>query len=89
MGTEAQASGWIGPSRRRVPRFPMQTVLDVTVLRSGIPDRVPGRSLNVGELIPGVVIPDATLLTSCITSKVTKPPVLTRGVTSMITPVCW
>ena len=49
MGTEAQASGWIGPSRRRVPRFPMQTVLDVTVLRSGIPDRVPGRSLNVCE----------------------------------------
>jgi TonB family protein len=27
----------------------MQTVLDVTVLRSGIPDRVPGRSLNVCE----------------------------------------
>ena len=49
MGTEAQASGWIGPSRRRVPRFPMQTVLDVTVLRSGIPDTVPGRSLNVCE----------------------------------------
>jgi TonB family protein len=32
-----------------VPRFPLQTVLDVTVLRSGIPDRVPGRSLNVCE----------------------------------------
>jgi TonB family protein len=27
----------------------MQAVLDVTVLRSGIPDRVPGRSLNVCE----------------------------------------
>lgn len=49
MGTEALASGWVGPSRRRVPRFPLQTVLDVTVLRSGIPDRVPGRSLNVCE----------------------------------------
>ena len=49
MGTEAQASGWIGPSRRRVPRFPMQTVLDVTVLRSGIPDTVPGRAVNVCE----------------------------------------
>ena len=49
MGTGAQASGWVGPSRRRVPRFPLQTVLDVTVLRSGIPDRVPGRSLNVCE----------------------------------------
>ena len=47
------------------------------------------RSLKVGELIPGVVMPVATLLTSCITSKVTNPPLFTRGVTSMITPVCW
>ena len=31
------------PSRRRVPRFPMQQPLDVTVLRSGIPDTMPGR----------------------------------------------
>jgi TonB family protein len=32
-----------------VPRFPAQAVLDVTVLRSGIPDTVPGRSVNVCE----------------------------------------
>jgi TonB family protein len=49
MATEAQARGWSGQSRRRVPRFPMQAALDVTVLRSGIPDTVPGRSVNVCE----------------------------------------
>ena len=49
MASEAQAREWNGPSRRRVPRFPMQAVLDVTVLRSGIPDTVPGRAVNVCE----------------------------------------
>ena len=49
MASEAQTRGWNGPSRRRVPRFPMQAVLDVTVLRSGIPDTVPGRAVNVCE----------------------------------------
>jgi TonB family protein len=32
-----------------VPRFQVQAPLDVTVLRSGIPDTVPGRSVNVCE----------------------------------------
>lgn len=41
--------GWAGPSRRRVPRYRMQAPLDVTVLRSGVPDTVPGRSINVCE----------------------------------------
>jgi TonB family protein len=49
MSTEPQTSGWGGPSRRRVPRFPLQATLDVTVLRSGIPDTVPGRAVNVCE----------------------------------------
>jgi TonB family protein len=49
-----------------VPRFLVQAPLDVTVLRSGIPDSVPGRSVNVcergisamlaGELIPGEAV---------------------------------
>lgn len=66
MATDAQIRGWIGPSRRRVPRFQMQAPLDVTVLRSGIPDTVPGRSMNVcergiaamlaGELVPGETV---------------------------------
>jgi len=49
-----------------VPRFEVQAPLDVTVLRSGIPDTVPGRSVNVcergiaamlaGELVPGEAV---------------------------------
>lgn len=66
MAAEAQARGWSGPSRRRVPRFQLQAPLDVTVLRSGIPDTVPGRSVNVcergiaavlaGEFVPGEAV---------------------------------
>jgi len=63
MAAGAQARGWDKPSRRRVPRYGVQAPLDVTMLRSGIPDTVPGRSLNLcerglgavlaGEMIPG------------------------------------
>jgi TonB family protein len=66
MAAGAQAQGWGGASRRRVPRFHLQAPLDVTVLRSGIPDTVPGRSLNLcergigavlaGELVPGEAV---------------------------------
>jgi TonB family protein len=66
MAAGAQARGWRGPSRRRVPRFLVQAPLDVTVLRSGIPDTVPGRSVNLcergisamlaGELVPGEAV---------------------------------
>jgi TonB family protein len=66
MAAGAQTRGWRGPSRRRVPRFLVQAPLDVTVLRSGIPDTVPGRSVNVcergisamlaGELVPGEAV---------------------------------
>ena len=72
MATVAQNRAWSGPSRRRVPRFQMQAPVDVTVLRLGVPDTVPGRSLNVcergiaavlaGELAAGeVVIVDVRL----------------------------
>jgi TonB family protein len=45
-----------------VPRFQVQAPLDVTVLRSGIPDTVPGRSTNVcergiGAVLAGEVVP--------------------------------
>ena len=66
MATGAQVRGWNGPSRRRVPRFRVQAPMDVTVLRSGIPDTVPGRSVNIcergisamlaGELVPGEAV---------------------------------
>jgi TonB family protein len=49
MAGEEQSKEWSGPSRRRVPRFVVQAPLDVTVLRSGIPDTMPGRSVNLGE----------------------------------------
>jgi TonB family protein len=66
MSAGAQVRGWNGPSRRRVPRYQVQAQLDVTVLRSGIPDTLPGRSLNLcergvaavlaGELVPGEAV---------------------------------
>src|SRR5256885_17009538 len=49
MATSATTRTWTGLSRRRVPRFQVQAPLDVTVLRSGVPDTVPGRSVNVCE----------------------------------------
>jgi TonB family protein len=49
MAAGAQTEGWSGPSRRRVPRFLVQAQVDLTVLRSGVPDTVPGRSVNVCE----------------------------------------
>jgi TonB family protein len=49
MATGAQAQGWDQPSRRRGMRYNVQAQLDVTVLRSGIPDTLPGRSVNLGE----------------------------------------
>ncbi len=66
MAVTAQALGWDKPSRRRVPRFPAQVSVDVTVLRSGIPDTLPGRAVNfcergiaavlAGELIAGETV---------------------------------
>ena len=58
--------GWNGPSRRRVPRFPLQAPVDVSVLRSGIPDTLPGRSTNMGErgvsaVIAGELVPGETV----------------------------
>lgn len=58
--------GWNRPSRRRVPRFPLQAPVDVSVLRSGIPDTLPGRSTNMGErgvsaVIAGELVPGETV----------------------------
>ncbi len=63
MAAGTQVGVWNGISRRRVPRFSMAAPLDVVVLRSGIPDTVPGRSVDLcergiaavlaGELAPG------------------------------------
>src|ERR1700722_5485581 len=49
-------------SRRRASRYSVKAPLAVTVLRSGIPDAVPGRSVNVGEgglaaMVAGELVP--------------------------------
>jgi hypothetical protein len=56
MSTAAQLSGQVAeqpPGKnlvpRRNPRFAVAIPVDVTVLRSGVPDSVPGRSLNLSE----------------------------------------
>ena len=49
MAAGAQASGRDQASRRHGVRYRVQAPLDVTVLRSGIPDTLPGRSVNLGE----------------------------------------
>jgi TonB family protein len=41
---------------RRVPRFPLAVPADVTVLRSGIPYSIPGRSVTLGECGLGLVL---------------------------------
>jgi TonB family protein len=42
-------------SSRRVPRFKLTVPLHLSVLRSGIPDKIPGRSLEIGEGGMGVM----------------------------------
>ncbi|MGB8969261.1 MAG: PilZ domain-containing protein, partial [Candidatus Sulfotelmatobacter sp.] len=49
MATGGQAPGREQASRRRWLRYRVQALLDVTVVRSGIPDVLPGRSVNLGE----------------------------------------
>src|SRR5271155_5330332 len=49
MATGGQAPEREQPSRRRWLRYRLQALLDVKVVRSGIPDVLPGRSVNLGE----------------------------------------
>jgi len=54
------------PGRRRVPRYAISVPVSVTVLRSGVPEGVPGRSVDVcegglcavlaAELVPGEMV---------------------------------
>jgi TonB family protein len=66
MAAGAQAQWRELPSRRRGVWYRVHTPLDVTVLRSGIPDTLPGRLVNLGdrglaavlagELLPGEAV---------------------------------
>jgi TonB family protein len=49
-------------STRKVPRFKLAIPLDLTVLRSGIPDNLRGRTLEIGEGGLGVVVASQLLL---------------------------
>jgi TonB family protein len=48
--------------KRRVPRYKLTVPLDLTVLRSGTPDNIPGRTLEIGEGGMGVVVASQLLL---------------------------
>ncbi len=57
MSTAAtQAPVRVFTNARRVPRFPLAVPADVTVLRSGIPYSIPGRSVTIGERGVGLVL---------------------------------
>ncbi len=57
MSTAAtQAPARVFTNTRRVPRFPLAVPADVTVLRSGIPYSIPGRSVTLGERGVGLVL---------------------------------
>ena len=42
-------------SKRRLPRYKLAIPLDLTVLRSGVPDRISGSSIEIGEGGMGIV----------------------------------
>jgi Gram-negative bacterial TonB protein C-terminal len=53
--TAAQSPIGAHPTRR-APRFPAAIPVDITVLRSGIPYTIPGRSINFGEFGMGAML---------------------------------
>src|SRR5713226_6033768 len=81
VGTQAQWQDQ--PSRRRGLRYRVQAPLDVTVLRSGIPDTLPGRSVNLGEggvaaMLAGELLPGEAVGVE-IQLPMTSDPVRTRA----------
>jgi TonB family protein len=66
MAGGTRAPGQDQPSRRRSPRYRVQVPLNITVLRSGIPDTLPGRLVNLGEggvaaMLAGELLPGETV----------------------------
>lgn len=51
-----------GTAKRRVPRYKLTIPLNLTVLRSGVPDSIPARMLEIGEGGMGVVVASKLLL---------------------------
>jgi TonB family protein len=49
MSASGQPSSGYSGVRRRIPRYSVAIPVDITVLRSGAPASIPGRSLDLGE----------------------------------------
>jgi TonB family protein len=49
MSASGQPSSSFSGVRRRIPRYSVAIPVDITVLRSGAPASIPGRSLDLGE----------------------------------------
>ena len=47
---------------RKLPRYKLTVPLDLTVLRSGIPDNIAGHTLEIGEGGMGVIVASPLLL---------------------------
>jgi TonB family protein len=60
-GTTPGFSLGVAP-QRKVPRYKLTVPLDLTVLRSGVPDNIPGRTLEIGEGGVGVVASSPLLI---------------------------
>jgi TonB family protein len=71
-GTQAQPEK--GRTRRRSPRFQIQSPLDVTVLRSGVPDKLPGRALNAGETGLAAILAGELALNETVAIELQGPP---------------
>lgn len=50
----SSSAAMLAASSRRANRYPLSVPVDITVLRSGIPCAIPGRTLNLGEFGLGV-----------------------------------
>ncbi len=61
MSTATSPAAQLG-TKRSVPRFKLTVPAEVTVLRSGIPENVPGRTVELGEGGIGVVVASRLLL---------------------------
>jgi TonB family protein len=80
-------------STRKVPRYELTVPLDLTVLRSGIPDKIPGRSVEVGEGGMGVVVASQLLLGESVRVEFLLPhmstPVRATAVVRYQRNLCW
>ncbi len=84
MAAMAHPREWSGASRRRVPRFELPAPVDVTVVRSGVTESMPGRSVNIGErgialVLAGELVPGESVSLDLMLPEVADP-VRTRAV---------